>query len=400
MPHTPSLNGDASSTEVTFRPLAFSNATATFVLFGATSSLFGPLLISFSRRFDLSLPSAGTVLSVFFVGALLGVPLGWLGVKRYRGNVVLSAMMILMAVGAFGASLSSHWISFLVSVFVIGLSFGGVDFSLNTLLMRTAIAHRAHRLSLANAGYGVGSVVGPVLIILVRPHNFPLLFAGLASTAVFLSLFNRGISAPPLHLASRRRELAAMKSQRRPILVTFIAAYILYVAAETSSAGWIAPQLHRLGYSQSVASVVTAGFWAGLAIGRVVGGPLSKRLSDKILVLAGLGLAIALSATAVSTTAAPYAYPILGLVVASVYPMGLIWYTVLCPHDSDGLALLIFFMMAGGVIGPGVESFAVSQWGIRAVPLVVAGFATLDLAVFASALRFRPLRPLAVRPAD
>ena len=175
----PSLNDDVTSTEVVFRPLAFANATATFVLFGATSSLFGPLLISFSRRFDLSLPAAGTVLSVFFVGALLGVPVGWLGVKRFRGNVVLSATVLLMAFGAAGASLSKDWVAFLLSVFVIGLAFGGVDFSLNTLLVRTAIRQRAHRLSLANAGYGVGSVVGPVLIILIRPHNFPLLFAGL-----------------------------------------------------------------------------------------------------------------------------------------------------------------------------------------------------------------------------
>jgi hypothetical protein len=77
--------------------------------------------------------------------------------------------------------------------------------------------------------------------------------------------------------------------------------------------------------------------------------------------------------------------------MASVYPMGLIWYTVLCPHDSDGLALIILFMMCGGVVGPGAESLMVSLVGIRAVPLVIASFAVLDVAVFASALRFRPL---------
>jgi hypothetical protein len=138
-----------------------------------------------------------------------------------------------------------------------------------------------------------------------------------------------------------------MKSQRRPILITFIVAYILYVAAESRSAGWIAPQLHRVGYSQSIGSLVTASFWGGLAIGRVVGGPLCRRLSDRILVLGGLGLAFVLCVGALSNSLAPYAYPLLGLVTASVYPMGLIWYTVLCPHDSDGLALLIIFMMAG-----------------------------------------------------
>ena len=49
-------------------------------------------------------------------------------------------------------------------------------------------------------------------------------------------------------------------------------AFTLYVAAETSTSGWIASQLHRTGYSASLGSLVTAGFWLGVALGRVAGG--------------------------------------------------------------------------------------------------------------------------------
>jgi fucose permease len=380
--------GTAISSDVTFSSVAFSNATATLLLFGATSSLFGPLLISFSHRFHLSLPTAGTVLSVYFVGALLGVPLGYIGVKRFRGNTMLSMLMILMGVGAIGAAVSKNWAEFLVGVFVMGLSFGGVDFSLNTLLVRTESEHRGHRLSLANAGYGVGAVVGPVLIILARPNNFPLLFGAVALVAVILSSFNRGIVAPPMQAGAHHRDSLVAKGRRRSILLTFIVAYILYVAIETSTAGWIAPQLHRVGYSQSLASVVTAGFWGGLAVGRLVGGPLAQRWSDQALVLGGLALAVILSLAAFFDAAAPFTYPVLGLLIASVYPMGLIWYTKLCPGDGDGLASLILCMMAGGIIGPAIESLMVSLTGIHAVPVVIAIFSLLDLGVFSSALRY------------
>jgi hypothetical protein len=44
------------------------------------------------------------------------------------------------------------------------------------------------------------------------------------------------------------------------------------------------------------------------------------------------------------------------------------------------------------MIGPGAESLMVSPLDIHMVPLVIAAFVLLDLAVFASALRFRPLR--------
>ena len=370
---------DALATEVSFRPFALGGATATFALIGATSSLYGPLLVSFSHRFHLSLPTAGAVLSMHFVGALFGVLLAWIGVKRFSGALVLSVALLLMAGGAVGAALSHDWNIFLACVLLIGLGYGGLDFALNTLLTRTAARGRALRLSVTNAGFGVGAVIGPLLIVTLRPQNFPHLFAGIAVAAVILSTFNRGVHAPALRAEVRQREVSMMKSKRRPILLTFVVAYILYIAVETSASGWMATQLHASGYTQTLASVVTAGFWAGIALGRGSTGLFHRRLSDRHLVLGGLGLAALLSGLALSHLAAPYAYPLLGLVLAAVFPMGLIWYTTLCPHDGDGLALMILFMMAGGVIGPGSESFLVSIFGTHVVPV-------------ASALRFTPLQ--------
>jgi FHS family glucose/mannose:H+ symporter-like MFS transporter len=386
-PSTP----DALATEVSFSAFAFGGATATFALIGAVSSIYGPLLVSFSRAFHLSLPKAGEVLSVHFVGALFGVLLGWLGVKRMTGRFVLSSAMLAMAAGALGAALSHDWVVFLMFVFLIGFGFGGLDFSLNTLLARTAFAGRAFRLSVANGGYGLGAVIGPLLVIALRPRNFHELLAGIAVSSIMLSTLTRGVHAPLLRAEAKQRELMKLKVQRRPILLTFVAAYILYVAVETGASGWMAPQLHGEGYSQSVGSLVTAGFWMGLAIGRFCGGTLYRHLSEKLLVLGGLVLTIVLSLGALSSALAPYCFPLMGLVVASIFPMGLIWYTTLIPHDSDGLALMILFMMAGGVIGPGTESLMVSLVGIHIVPVVLAGFAVVNLAVFASALRFQPL---------
>ncbi|MHB8379154.1 MAG: MFS transporter [Acidimicrobiales bacterium] len=379
------------STEVSFQPSAFASATGSFILMGAVTSLFGPLLVSFTHRFHLSLPSAGAALSVYFVGATLGVLPGWLGLKRLQGRTVLSIGLMTIVLGAAGASIAHSWLAFLTSVFLIGLGFGALDIGLNTLLARTALPGRAHRLSISNAGYGVGAVICPLVIIALNPNNFRLLFAGLAVIALVLSTLNAGVHAPPLHTEPLQFEITKMKAQRRPILLTFIMAYVLYVALEASASGWMATQLHGVGYSESSGSLVTAGFWSGVAIGRLLGGPLYHRLSERKLVLGGLVLATVLCASAFSDPLAPYAYPLLGLIVSSIFPMGLMWYTMLCPHDSDGLSLLILFMMVGGVAGPGVVSLLVSQFGVHVVPFTLASFAALDLSVFLSALRFRPL---------
>lgn len=384
-------NQTTPATEVTFTPFAFANATGVFILIGAISSLFGPLLVSFTQRFHLTLPSAGAALSVYFVGAGFGVLPGWLGMKRLEGRGVLIVSLLTIAAGAFAAASTRSWTLFLISVLLIGLGFGGLDISLNTLLARTSLHGRVFRLSVGNAGYGVGAVISPLIIVLVRPGNFPLVFAGIGAVALILSTLNGGVHAPPLHAEVLQRRITEMKSQRRPILITFIVAYILYVAIETGSAGWMATQLHGEGFSQSVGSFVTAGFWSGMAIGRSLGGPLYHRLSDKILVLAGLAGAIFVCLAAFSSTIAPYAYPLLGLILASIFPMGLMWYSILCPHDSDGISWLILFMMIGGVAGPGALSLMVSQFGVHVVPLTIATFAALDLLAFLSALRFKAL---------
>ena len=387
----PPQSAPTAATEVSFRPLALGSSAAAFVLIGTTASLFGPLLDTFARHFHLSVPTAGEVLSVFFAGGLFGVLLTWVGLKRYSGRAVLAVDLAVLSVGALGASLVHPWAIFLCCIFVVGLGYGGLDMALNVLLARTQLKGRARRLSVVNAGFGLGAVMGPVLIIAVHPRHFGLLFGGVALVAIALATLTRGVHAPPLRAEENQRRISQMKTERRPILATFVAAYILYICFETSSSGWLATQVHGVGFSGSIASLATAGFWGGAAVSRMVGGPVHRVASDRQIVLGGLCVAAALALCSLVTPLAPYAYPALGLAAGLIFPMGLVWYTVLCPHDSDGLSLMILLMMSGGVIGPSTTGLMVSIFGVRAVPFVIASFALADAAVFTSALRFSPL---------
>ena len=371
--------------DVAFTRTAFAGATTIFVVFGTTASLYGPLLVTFAHRFSVSLPAAGAVVSVHFVGALCGVPLAWAALQRYRGNAVLAGALTTTALGAVGASQARGFDELLASVVVIGLGFGCTDFSLNSLLVRASAVGRAHRLSVANAGYSIGSVVGPLLVVVARPAHYGLIFAAVGFSALALTTSTRRIVAP----RTARTHALARHPRRRAVLGVFVTAYVLYVATESSAAAWIAPQLHRVGYSQSIGAVVTAGFWLSLAIGRLLAGPVHQRVSDQRLVLIGLAAAVPLALVAAVDSLAPAAYPLVGLSLALVYPMGLIWFTNLNPGDGDGLAILVLTMMAGGVIGPALTGAAVSIAGVRAVPVCVACLAAADLAVFFVARQFR-----------
>ena len=357
-----------------------------FLVVGMTTSLYGPLLVTFAHHFRVSLPAAGAVVSINFGGAVCGVPLAWAALRRFTGRAVLAGALATMALGAGGAALARGFVELLASVVVIGLGFGGMDFSLNSLLVRTASVGRARRLSVANAGYGIGSIVGPLLVIIARPAHFPLLFATVAIAALCLSASTGGVDAPPTDLGARP---PARHPRRRATLGVFAAAYILYVATESTAAGWIAPQLHGVGYSQSTGSIATAGFWLGLTVGRLLAGPAHRRVSDRRLVLVGLAVAAVLALGACFDAFAPVAYPLVGLSLALVYPMGLIWFTNLNPGDGGVLVILILTMMSGGVIGPALTGVAVAIAGVRSVPVCIAVFAAADFAIFLVARQFQ-----------
>ena len=380
-----------SSVESNLTPFAFRALCGIFITIGGAAALFGPLLSAIAARFHTTLPVAGTSLSVYFIGGFIGMLLGWYLVHHFEGRVAARSGLLTMTVGGVGVTLaaSSHqWAVFLVAAGLMGLGFGILDFTLNTVLARTPEAGRAHRLSFANAFWGIGSVIGPLIIVVLRPTNFPLLFGLVGLTTLGLSGLLGGMSAPPIALDPDAGDRETRRANR-PILITFITGMMLYVALEIATSGWLASHIHALGYSQSVGSLVTAVFWIGFTIGRLIGGWLHRYLSAAQLVLGGLGLSLVLSLVALQSTLALVAYPLLGLALANIYVFGIIWYQSFVGTDPRGISILIIATMVGGIIGPSAISAIVSVTSVRSVPWCLAGIAMLTAAVFASSLRFR-----------
>ncbi len=372
-----------SDRTVRFSPVALSGAAGAFVLIGALGSFLGPLLDTLSHHFGVSLASAGQALTVLSLGDLLGVVLAWRAVERLPGGAVLSADLFFIALGAAAMALAGSWGTWLAGTGLLGLGFGGVDFSLNTLLSRTAPEGRARRLTVINAGYGVGAVLGPLGIVALHPGRFRDLLWVVALAGVLLATTPRGVTAPALREV--RSPATSAGPARRRARRLFVLAYVLYIAIETSTTGWMAAQIHAAGFAQSTGALVTAGFWAGVALGRGLGGWTHRLLGDARLVLGGLATASGLASLALWPPGALVAYPLMGLCLAAVFPLGLHWYTVIEPEDPDGVSYAILFMFAGGVLGPGLMGLLVSVSSPAWVPLGLVALALSTLGVFTRA---------------
>jgi fucose permease len=390
--------GSVMPRPVRFGRTAFTGVTLTLGLVGGTVAVYGTILVGVAHRFDLSVATAGITLSANFLGGLLGVVASWWSLRRVAGGRVLASALVVFALGLALAATAPTWPVFVTAITLSGVGFGALDVGVLALMSRTEPDHRAWRLSVTGSGWAIGAIAGPLLIVVIRPAHFEAFLAFAALLALALTALFRDLDAPPARPRADFALAAARPSNRREVLQTYLAAFCCYVGLETAIAGWVATQLHGWHFAVAVGSLVTAGFWAGLAVGRLAARRLLRRWNGDRIVVVGLIGAVALLLAASIRWVAPLAYPLVGIALASVFPLGLHRFTELSPDDHDGVASLVLIGMLGGILGSGAENVAVAVFGLRAVPFVAAGMAALCLAVFASAMRFPTLDRLPASP--
>jgi fucose permease len=354
---------------------------ATFLLMGVLVSAYGPLLGLLTHRYGVSLSVAGTVLSAHFAGALLGVVLSMRGLERTSIRAFVSAALAALGLGCAGVALAPSWPLFLAGVFVIGVGFGALDLGLNSLVAHSEGTRRAALLNALNGAFGLGAVAGPILVSALSGQNLSLLYVCCAALALGMVPVANGI-AGRLPAASR-----APGGGRRTLVWIFAAAFVLYVATEVGTGGWMTSHLESLGIQSVAAATLTSGFWLALALGRLLVALVPARVPEAAIVIAcSAAGALALSAALIGA-AAPIAYIVAGFAIAPIFPTGIVWLAKLLPGDARATSWLFPAAMVGGAFGPGAIGAVVALYGIDRAPAVLLAVAIGTFAVFSVAAR-------------
>jgi FHS family glucose/mannose:H+ symporter-like MFS transporter len=359
------------------------------LMIGALTSFYGPLLPYLETRFGVPRTTAGAVLAADFGGSLVGVSWAIWGARGLAQRNRLLIALAAVAAGTGAVAVVSRWWLVLAGVAVAGFGFGILDFSLNRLFADAFGKGRGAMLNVLNAMFGVGAVVGPLLVAALAKHHMTWLFAGtgLAAIAVAPLIARVGTAAAPITPAPLTTPAPAVGSgrlSRRAWL--FTVAYLLYMGAEGGVSGWAPTHLKALGYSPAFADATTSAFWLCLTAGRFLVVPVALRVSSRTIVLTGIGATAVVLVFALAKPAAPYAYAIAGLTLGPVWPTGLAW---LSESDADSRAVgqLIAASMLGGAVLPYTTGWIIQQAGVRATPAVLAGFAVCTAGVLAATRR-------------
>ncbi|MCY7306880.1 MAG: MFS transporter [Rhodoferax sp.] len=351
-----------------------------FVSLGLPDSVFGVAWPTMRSGFERPLEAAGLVmLAVTACSALSGFASGAVLKRLGTGPVVLlSGFLTGLALLGFAFAPSFHWL--LLFALPLGLGAGAVDAGLNHFV---AAHYSSRHMNWLHACWGVGATIGPLLMgaALVGAQGWRAGYQTIASVQLLLAmvflltlaLWRREHGTGPSAVAA----LADVSPQRPvPAWAAWLAPtlYLAYATIEVGTGLWAASIL----VEERRLAPQMAGFWVACFFGAIMGGRfclglVSAWLGNRVLVRAGIGLAI-VGAALFAVPGLPPALSLAGLVMlglgaAPIYPALMHETTRRFSADLARKAVgrQVAFSYIGGAVGPAALGLLGAQWGLNLI---------------------------------
>ncbi|MFE6621410.1 MFS transporter [Streptomyces sp. NPDC008086] len=258
---------------------AFGIGTTEFVMMG--------LLPEVANDLDISIPTAGHLVSAYALGVVIGAPLLAAVTARMPRRTVLIGLMALFVTGNALSAFAPTYDWLMAARFLSGLPHGAF-FGVGAVVATGMVApeRKARSVSLMFLGLTMANVAGVPVATLTGQHlGWRATFLGvstigLAAMAALALLIPRGEAhaAPP---AGLRGELAALRSL--PVwlaLGTTVAGFGALFAAYS----YITPMLtDAAGYADASVTLLLALFGVGATVGNLLGGRLADHSMRRTL---------------------------------------------------------------------------------------------------------------------
>ncbi len=328
-----------------------------FILSGIATTIVGPMLPVFIRKWSLDDGQAGFFSSVQFLSALVGtlVSGAWMAWRGYRPSLVAGYALIGYGLAILNAS--TH-VNALAATAAFGLGYGLITPGTNLYVAEAGGARSASLLNLLNFTWGVGAMAcSPLIAMALRNNRLPGLLIGYAifgGLLAFALLFAR--FGPEKHEKPATTETAPVLVGRG-VTVTMATLFFIYVCMETSIGVWAAEYSRRI--ANGITNMTTLApmfFYAGLTAGRGLAPLVLLSVSETPLVIAALsltalGTAVLIFSTTLNVTIAGVF--LAGLGCASIYPIYIAWLSRWYGAQARRIGGFLFALASlGGSAGP------------------------------------------------
>jgi MFS transporter, FHS family, glucose/mannose:H+ symporter len=358
---------------------------AGFALSGIATTIIGPMLPIFIKRWSLDDGQAGLFSTIQFLAALGGTLASsaiatWSG---YKPALVLG--YALMGAGLASLNASTHGVA-LAATASFGLGYGLITPGTNLFVAELGGAKSASLLNQLNFAWGAGAMAcSPLIALALKRNGLAILLAG---TAVFGAILVVGLWLTSFGVQKHQSDPSTAGTGSPAIglwiTIALAAMFFIYVAMENGIGIWSAEYAKRI--ANGITSMTTLApmfFYAGLTSGRASATAVLHYVHERKLVLGALSLAAAATTLLIvsrSLPSATVAVFLAGLGCASVYPIYIAWLSRWYGARAKKIGGILFALASlGGSAGPGLIGAVSKYSGSLRIGLLVP-------LIFASAL--------------
>ncbi len=333
--------------------------------FGVPVGALGALLVATTAGYVTASVASGPLLARWGVGPLLAGSCaataaslgGWAGARSWPAMVALAVLA--------------------------GLGAGAIDAALNAW---AAERHSPRTLSWLHACYGLGTLLGPVVmsqvLLAARPWRLGYALVAAAQAVLATGFFVSRRRWPAAHgarAALSRTSLAHTLTVGAARLSGL--AFFVYAAIEAVAGAWSFSLLAEArGATLGIAATGTGLFWGGLLAGRIVAGLLPAALPPPVLVRSctvGLVAGAVLVLVASSVPLALLGLALLGAAAGPVFPT-LVAVTprrLGAAHAANAVGVQVAAAALGVAIAPAAVGLLADRIGLEAVAWAMCGCA-------------------------
>lgn len=262
-------------------PLALLALTLGAFAIGTTEFVIVGLIPTIAADLQVSLPSAGLLVSLYALGVAIGAPVLTALTGRVPRKTLLVALMVLFTLGNIIAFMAPGYTSLIAARILTGLAHG-VFFSIGSIIATAVVPKEkaASAIAIMFTGLTVALVTGVPLGTFIGQHlgwraTF-LAVAGLGVIALLGALLFVPRSVPHSAPSSFRQQMAVLA---QPRLLLVYAMTTLGYGGTFLAFTYLAPILQDVtGFSANAVSLVLLVYGVSVAIGNLWGGRMADRM--------------------------------------------------------------------------------------------------------------------------
>ncbi|MBB4840901.1 DHA1 family inner membrane transport protein [Sphingomonas kyeonggiensis] len=370
--------------------------------FGIGTTEFSPmgLLPVIAQGVDVSIPTAGLLVSAYAIGVMVGAPVMTLAFSRFGKRTALMLLMAIFTIGNLLSALAPDYYTLLASRLVTSLNHGAF-FGLGSIVAASVVPKEKQASAVATMfmGLTIANIGGvPAATWIGQQIGWRMAFAGTAVLGV--------IAIASLWLALPRGETGKVPDVRRELGVLTHPTVLLAMATTVMGAGamftlytYVAPVLTELtGASDTFVTIGLVLIGVGFTIGNGLGGKLADWSLDgatKIFLAALAVIMVALPLVLTSHVGAAIGLLLWGAASFAIVPpvqMRVMEAAAEAPGLASSINVGAFNLgnALGAAVGGGVISFGL---GYAAVPIAGGVLAAMGLLLVLLGRRRAALQP-------